>query len=70
MTRRQPVSPPEEDGTESRRPYRQPGGDLVVHPPRFVPLSDEDEQRALTALAELLAPLFRPVDGNSEEPPD
>jgi hypothetical protein len=41
---------------------------LVVHPAEFVPLAPSDEQRALAALAELLAPLFtadgqlRPVE--------
>jgi hypothetical protein len=31
---------------------------LRVHPPTFVPLSAEDEKRAMAAFAELLAPLF------------
>ncbi len=40
-----------------RRGY-QKAKPLVVHPATFVPLSEQDEQRAIAALAELLAPLF------------
>jgi len=40
----------------ARRRYRTKP--VVVHPAILVPLSAEDEQRALGALAELLAPLF------------
>lgn len=44
-------------GGKRRRAYatRAP---LRVHPPTFVPLSAEDEKRAMAAFAELLAPLF------------
>ncbi|MGH3264668.1 MAG: hypothetical protein ACRDNS_22060 [Trebonia sp.] len=52
MTRRQSNS----SGSQ-RRGYTA-SSPLVVHPPTFVPLPPEDEQRALAALAELLAPLF------------
>ncbi len=40
----------------ARRPYHRPG--VVLLPPIEVPLDAEHEQRALVALAELLAPLF------------
>lgn len=44
-------------GGKRRRAYatRAP---LRVHAPTFVPLSAEDEKRAMAAFAELLAPLF------------
>lgn len=47
-----------------------PAGDLVIHPPRFVSLSADDEQHARAALAELLAPLFRPDAHLGEEQQD
>ena len=54
-----------------RRAYRQ--NELVVLPPVEVPLDAEHEQRALIALADLLAPLFTTASltsGNSEGPRD
>lgn len=53
--------------TPRRRRYRSARGPLVVHPSQFVALSPEDEQRALAALAELLAPLFRPRPGDQDD---
>lgn len=53
--------------TRSRRGYHPPAGDVIVHPPQFVPLSAEDERAALAALAELLAPLFRPPADNTND---
>ena len=54
-----------------RRAYRQ--DELVVLPPIEVPLDAEHEQRALIALADLLAPLFITeslTSGDSEGPRD
>ena len=55
----------------ARRAYRQ--DEVVVLPPVEVPLDAEHEQRALIALADLLAPLFTTASltsGNSENPSD
>ena len=54
-----------------RRAYQQ--DELVVLPPVEVPLDAEHEQRALIALADLLAPLFTTASltsGDSESPSD
>ena len=54
-----------------RRAYQQ--DELVVLPPVEVPLDAEHEQRALIALADLLAPFFTTASltsGNSENPRD
>ena len=48
--------PARADGPRVRRRYSTKP--LVVQPAEFVPLSSSDEQRALAALGELLAPLF------------
>ncbi|MHB1613719.1 MAG: hypothetical protein ACYCYA_05255 [Actinomycetes bacterium] len=53
MTR--PAAATSQGGTRRRYTTRAP---LVVHPATFVPLSAEDEKRAMAAFAELLAPLF------------
>lgn len=54
-----------------RRAYQQ--DELVVLPPIEVPLDAEHEQRALIALADLLAPLFTVASltsGENEGPSD
>lgn len=68
MSRPQPDKP--DRASRPRRAYRPRVGDLVVHPPRFVPLPPEDEQAALAALAELLAPLFRSASPDPDRDPD
>ena len=40
------------------RPYRSDGASVTLSAPRFVPLSADDERRAIELLAELLAPLL------------
>lgn len=69
MSRRQAADKPDRV-SRPRRAYRPPVGDLVLHPPRFVPLPPEDEQAALAALAELLAPLFRTAKADPDSGPD
>lgn len=47
--------------TLNRRRYRTKA--LLVQAPEFVALSEKDEERAIAALSELLAPLFN-ADGS------
>lgn len=65
LTGRQPDDKHDQT-SRSRRTYRPPAGELAVLPPRLVPLPAENEQ---AALAELLAPLFRPAEPDGAAPP-
>lgn len=51
------TSPPAAQVGQARRGYRKKP--LVVHPATYVPTNPQDEARAVSALAELLAPTFK-----------